>query len=824
MSVLHPKILEGLNPPQREAVETIEGPLLILAGAGSGKTRVVTRRIANLIAHGARPWQILAITFTNKAAAEMKRRVETLVAETNFGAHVRVNDIWLSTFHSFCARLLRREAEALGYSKDFSIYDEEDASTLLKEIIKRLGLGEDKRYSPRNVRQMISNFKSQALRPEEIEENSFHERVVAQVYREYQAGLKKNSALDFDDLLSQAVALFRDHPTILERYRERFRYVLVDEYQDTNKCQYHLIQLLGQAHRNVCATGDPDQSIYAWRGADVRNILSFEKDFPEAKVVKLEQNYRSTQRILLAASSVIENNSERKKKDLWTENAEGQKLSFTIAGDEQLEGYEVARQVEQLSREGRRYNDMAVFYRTNAQSRAIETALIQAAIPYQLVGGTAFYERREIKDALAYLRLVVNTKDDVCFRRVINVPRRALGDSALETIQQQAAKNGTSLQETLDGPAAEMFISTFKPKPRQGLVQFARLIEKLRSMPPFPVQNVLTLMLDASGLRLSLMEAGETERVDNLEELVNAAAEYDKENDPAKFRLPEGPPPEPGAYDGMEEAAQRQASLSGFLENSALLAPTDSFDPDSDKVTLMTLHMAKGLEFPFVFLTGMEEGLLPMIRSQNVADPDVFYAREQTEDKKAVEEERRLVYVGITRAREKIFISRAQFRRRFGKGDITQPSRFLGEIPDKLLEISDRSQAMWSQSGNAPLCAPDAGPVIKRPSSGEPFAAFEREVAQKFGDSNEEPVRSSSRSSRRHDQALQTVVDRLLDVSESQEEPAFLDVGDRVKHPQFGLGTVESVSGSGLSAKVRVQFHSHGPKQLLLSLAKLERL
>ncbi|HYG74044.1 MAG TPA: UvrD-helicase domain-containing protein [Planctomycetota bacterium] len=815
MSIHSSRIFDGLNAPQREAVETLEGPLVILAGAGSGKTRVVTRRIANLIAHGVRPWEILAITFTNKAAAEMRHRVEDLAGQSG---------VWLSTFHSFCARLLRREAEVLGYTKDFTIYDEEDASGVIKDIIKRLGLSEDKRYSPRNVRQMISNLKGQALKVEDLDEGMFHERIVRQIYQEYENELKKTQALDFDDLLRQAVILFKDHPDVLERYRQRFRYVLVDEYQDTNKCQYLLIQQLGQKHRNVCATGDPDQSIYAWRGADVRNILSFEKDFPEAKTIKLEQNYRSTQRILQAASAVIQNNTERKPKELWTENPAGDNISYTVTGDEQLEAYEVARQIEQHIREGRRYNDIAVFYRTNSQSRAIETALIQAAIPYQLVGGTAFYERREIKDALAYLRLMINPKDDVSFRRVINVPKRALGESALEVIEQQAELRRCSLSETLDGPQGEAFVASFKPKPRQGLIQFARLLDTLKAMPSFPVQNVLVTMLDKSGLRESLLEAGETERVENLDELVNAAAEFDRENDPNNARLPDGPPPEPGAFDGLDELVQKQASVSGFLENSALLAPTDSFDPAQDRVTLMTLHMAKGLEFPIVFLTGMEEGLLPMLRSSGFGSEAGW--GESDEDARAVEEERRLLYVGITRAMERLYISRAQFRRRFGKADVTQPSRFLSEIPEKLLEQQDRSQPAWAESTftGGDSRSGSARGIPRLQEENDPFNAFEREVETKFADEQESRRRPSSR---RKDVALQTVVDRLLDVSDTQvESTAAFEIGDRVKHADFGEGIVENITGSGLSTKIKVHFRNVGPKLLLLSFAvsKLHKL
>ncbi|MCY3023920.1 MAG: UvrD-helicase domain-containing protein [Planctomycetota bacterium] len=774
MNETEERVFADLNPPQREAVATLEGPLLILAGAGSGKTRVVTRRIANLIAHGARPWEILAITFTNKAAAEMRRRVEDLVGQAG---------VWLSTFHSFCARVLRREAEVLGYTRDFTIYDEEDSLSLVKDIVKRLGLEEDKRFSARNVRQAISRTKNSTLRGDELPQGLFHERVLSGVFEEYEAALRKNQGLDFDDLLRQAVVLFTDHPDVLERYRNRFRYVLVDEYQDTNRCQYHLIQLLGQKHRNVCATGDPDQSIYAWRGADVRNILSFEKDFPEAKIVKLEQNYRSTQHILQ-----------------------------TVAADEQLEAYEVARHIEEQVRAGRRYSDIAVFYRTNAQSRALEEAL-KNNVPHIIIGGVTFYERREVKDALAYLRLLVNPKDDVSFRRIINVPRRAVGDSALALIEQQALKTGASLLATLSGPEGAAFIATFKPKPRQGLTGFVGLLEELRALPPYPVADIVKTMLERSELRESLVESGEMERVENLDGLVNAAAEFDEENDPAAVRAPEGPPPEPGAYDGLEELSQRQASLAGFLEKVALMAPTDKYDPEKEYVTLMTLHMAKGLEFPVVFITGVEEGLLPLLRSGGP-----FEDRSSEQEAKALEEERRLVYVGMTRAKEKLYLSRAVYRRRYGAADIAQPSRFLSEITEKLLEIHDRSKPLWAEG----LGRAGRGARETAEREVKAFGRFEREVAEVFG--NEQKVPPRRTSSRRRDPALEEVVDRLLDTSEGQTEPSMLDVGDRVHHPKFGDGTVEAITGTGLSTKAKVHFRKCGPKLLLLSLAKLEKL
>lgn len=824
MNETQSRILGGLNDPQREAVETLEGPLLILAGAGSGKTRVVTRRIANLIAHGARPWQILAITFTNKAAQEMRHRVEQLITGTSLANLVRPGDIRLSTFHSFSAYVLRREAEVLGYSRDFTIFDEEDASSVLKDIVKRLGFSDDKRFSARNMRQMISAAKGSAQKPEDMEEGDYEQRILKQVFLEYEAELKKNQAFDFDDLLRMAVILFKEHTEVLDRYRDRFKFVLVDEYQDTNNSQYQMVKMLGEKHRNVCATGDPDQSIYGWRGADVRNILSFEKDFPEAKIVKLEQNYRSTQKILNAADAVIENNIERKPKKLWTEKEGGDPITLLNVADEQLEGYEIAKHVEQHVRSGARYNDIAIFYRTNSQSRPIETALMQAAIPYQIIGGTAFYERKEIKDALSYLRLIVNPRDDVAFRRVINVPKRAVGDSAVELIEQEAERRGCSMIETFDGPEADDFLSNFKPKARQGILQFVKMLDALRAMPVYPVENVLLTMLDRSGLKQMFVDEREDERVENLNQLVNAAHEFDVENDPEVSRLPEGAPEEPGAFDGYEELQRRSASITGFLENSALVAPTDAIDREADHVTLMTLHMAKGLEFPVVFISGIEEGLLPMVRNGSFGDRATL-----RDDSKEVEEERRLMYVGITRAMEKLYLSRAQFRRRFGKGEMTIPSRFLEEIPDKLLDVRDRTTASWNL-GRSSFDEEEKRRKERFTDDGDAaFQAFEREL-DSAAFSDEISVNPGKKKPTREER-LVGKLKNAEDFFASDEDfdaalPPFanFEVGDRVKHTQFGEGIIETISGSGSSLKAKVHFIGVGPKLLLLEFAKLKKV
>ena len=803
------KIFSNLNEPQRVAVETTEGPLLILAGAGSGKTRVVTRRIANIMAKGARPWEVLAITFTNKAAGEMKRRVEDLVGVT--GA-------WISTFHSFCARVLRREAEALGYSRDFTIYDDDDSMTIIKDVLKEMGVDkEDKRLGARTVRQEISSFKNKVMSPDDVPDGMFHERLIKQAYVAYEKELRKNAAFDFDDLLIQTVLMFRNRPEILERYQDRFRYILVDEYQDTNSCQYHLIKSLGAKHRNVCATGDPDQSIYGWRGADVRNILSFEKDFPDATIVKLEQNYRSTKKILRAADAVIANNIERKAKTLWTDNDDGDSITLLETSDEQMESYHVARRISEHVRAGKMYNDIAVFYRTNAQSRAVETALIQSSIPYQLIGGTAFYERREIKDALAYLRLIVNPKDDAAFRRIVNIPRRAVGEAAVEQIEIEANRTGKSLLETLDGPDAEAFIGTFKGKAKQGVIQFARLMDKLRSLPQYPVADALRTLLEDSGLRDSL--SSEVERVENLNELVNAAAEFDKENDPTKVTVPDGPPPEPGAYDGVEEWSQRNASLAGFLENSALLSPTDKLDPNLDRVTLMTLHMAKGLEYPIVFLTGLEEGLLPLVRNQQF----------EGEDSKAIEEERRLMYVGITRAMEKLYLTLTRYRMKYGRTDAAVPSRFLNEIPDRLIESSGGIPSPFAKDP-VPFdmdSDEDSESTFKKKQT-DPFDDFEKEIANEFSDEAPQFGKRAARErpARQIDPAVRHIVDKIFADDIVQDDPNSFEVGDRIEHEMFGPGTVDGVQGTGLNTKLRINFRRSGMKLLLLNMAasKLRKL
>lgn len=779
-------ILADLNPPQREAVETVEGPLLILAGAGSGKTRVVTRRIAYLISRGVRPWQILAITFTNKAAGEMRRRVNELVGSS--GA-------WISTFHSFCARVLRREAPVIGFSPEFSIYDEDDSISLLREIVKELQF-DDKRYSPSNLRHAISRLKNSGQRPQDIVGSSLHRRILQQVYETYQQRLRKNQALDFDDLLLSGLALLRDHPEVLDRYRGRFHYVLVDEYQDTNACQYQLVKLLGERHRNVCSTGDPDQSIYGWRGADVQNILSFQKDFPEAKVVRLEQNYRSTQGILSIASAVIRHNRDRMEKKLWTAAEGGERPVSLILDNDELEAAEAVARIRKAIDAGRNYSDIAIFYRTNAQSRSFETALIRAALPYQLVGGTPFYERREVKDALAYLRLIVNPADDVSFRRIVNVPRRGLGDATIDLLAAESARRGGPMTALLK--ASEWLESTLKPKPRAALREFGKLLDACRLQPSFPVAPLVEFVLQESGLHEALEKAGEDERLENLEQLLNAAAVYDHEQATVS-KAPAGPPPEPGAFDGIDEWPVSSPSLSGFLENAALVQSTDSWENENDRITLMTLHMAKGLEFPVVFLAGLEEGLLPLIRMRTDAFSEDAYDEEAA--RRAIEEERRLFYVGVTRAREELFLLRTRFRMRYGRSEMARPSRFLGEIPPDLLQ-GPLDDAFLRAT--APHVRSPSAFSSKRDDEPAPLPA------RRQGHPVPEPFASANR-------------DGDIDDDSSQLESSELEVGARVHHAKFGDGVVEEISGQGLSTKARVRFRS-GSRLLLLAYAQLKRL
>ncbi|SHK12846.1 DNA helicase-2 / ATP-dependent DNA helicase PcrA [Anaerobranca californiensis DSM 14826] len=628
--------LLNLNPQQREAVQCTEGPLLIIAGAGSGKTRVLTHRIAYILSQGlAKPWEILAITFTNKAAAEMLDRVENMV----FGG----KEMWISTFHSACVRILRREAAYIGFDSNFNIYDTSDQLKLLKDCLKELNI-DDKKFPPRNFIGAISKAKNQLVTLNDYSPKDYFETLVAKVYKLYQRKLKNNNAMDFDDLIMETVRLFKENPDILQRYQQRFKYILVDEYQDTNHSQYVLINLLAGYHRNLCVVGDDDQSIYLFRGADVTNILDFEKDYPEAKVVKLEQNYRSTGNILAAANDVIKKNSSRKSKRLWTDKPKGDKIVFYQAENSEAEGRFIAEEIENYVKKGRSYGDMAVLYRTNAMSRVLEDSLLKKGIPYIIYGATEFYQRKEIKDILAYLKILVNPHDNLSIVRVINVPKRGIGDSTVEKLLNFAEENDLSLYQVLQSHSGKI-----APRSKEKIREFVELIETLKRMAEYlTITELLDEVVNRSGYgtMLKLENTDEARsRLENIQELATVTQEFDN---------------------------NKEGGLAEFIQEISLNTDIQRTDGEKDVVKLLTLHSAKGLEFPIVFIAGMEERIFPHIRSY--------------EEPREMEEERRLCYVGITRAMEKLYLTCAQYRSLYGRTDRNPVSRFIEDINPELIE------------------------------------------------------------------------------------------------------------------------------------------
>ncbi len=680
-------IYDTLNNRQREAVFKTKGPVLILAGAGSGKTRVLTHRIAWMIEHeGVRPWNILAITFTNKAAGEMRERVDDIVGHGS-------EAVWVSTFHSCCVRILRRYIDRLGYETNFSIYDTDDSKNLIKDVCRRLQV-DTKLYKERSLLAAISSAKNELIGPEEYERNvrgDFGKQKTAQVYREYQTALKKNNALDFDDLLGKTVELFRKCPDVLEGYQERFLYIMVDEYQDTNTAQFELVRLLAQKHRNLCVVGDDDQSIYKFRGANISNILDFEKYFPECTVVRLEQNYRSTQTILDAANAVIRNNEERREKSLWTDKGTGSPIHFrpfdTAHEEAEFIAGDVARRVRQHEAE---YRDCAVLYRTNAQARLLEECFIMEGIPYDVVGGVNFYSRKEIKDILAYLKTIDNGLDDLQVRRIINVPKRGIGAATLNKVQAYAEDQGLSFYDALR--CADQIPGIGKAVTK--LDAFVTMIQAFRAKLEFySLQELVKDILDTTGYVKELEDSDEEDfqdRIDNLDEFVSKVVGY--------------------------EASVEDATLTGFLAEVALVADIDSVEEDRNRVLLMTLHSAKGLEFPFVYLAGLEDGLFPSYMSITDDDPT------------AVEEERRLAYVGITRAKEDLTITYARSRMVHGETQYNTVSRFVREIPDHLLD--------------------QRVPGTKRFSFGEDGGAFGGDDGKGFGDFSGWGTASETRNGR----------------------------------------------------------------------------
>ena len=749
--------VQDLNPAQRDAVLHRGSPLLIVAGAGSGKTRVLTRRIAALLENGgALPHEILAITFTNKAAGEMRERVHELVSKT-ISIHPR--SIWVSTFHSACVRILRAEHAYLGFSSNFSIYDQSDSQKLMQLICRDLDL-DPKRYPPRQFSAMVSNAKNELISPEQyaISASNHLEKLCADAYFRYQKRLVDSDAMDFDDLISNTVRLLKDFPEVRDKYRHRFRHILVDEYQDTNHAQYEMIrQLVGSdrdsiAPAELCVVGDADQSIYAFRGATIRNILQFEEDYPNARTILLEQNYRSTQNILSAANSVISRNQGRKPKNLWSDSGAGEKIVGYIADNEHDEAQFVA---EHIIDGRRKWSDFALFYRTNAQSRVFEEIFMRKSIPYKVIGGVRFYERKEVKDLLAYLRVIANPHDEVSLRRIINTPKRGLGDRAIASVDALAAAEGVSFWRALTRAEEAPGIAT---KASSTINEFVAMIMTFSDLAQSsaPAGEIAQALLAQSGLVQELSSSGDPQdelRIENLEELVAVAHEYD-ESMRSESEIP---------------------TLSGFLEQVSLVADADEIPEASDGVvTLMTLHTAKGLEFPVVFLTGMEEGLFP--HSRSIGDP------------KEIEEERRLAYVGLTRAREQLYLTRAQGRSTWGSPAFNPPSRFLSEVPEEVIEWNQSERVGSSSAGNS------AGY-----SAGYSAASSRRPLNQWGGPA---PAATGKRTG----------------------EIVTLLPGDRVNHDTFGVGKVVTVAGAGDKAEATIDFGSFGTKRLLLRYAPVEKL
>lgn len=731
------QLLSGLNDEQRNAVKETEGPLLILAGAGSGKTRVLTHRIAYLIREKqVAPWNILAITFTNKAAREMQERLGQLVGPL-------AKDIWIFTFHSLCVRILRKDIERLGWSRNFTIIDTSDQLNVMKEVLKTLNIDANK-FSPRSILGTISNAKNELISAKQFTkmaetENDPYKQTVAEAYFEYEKVLKKNQALDFDDLIMKTIQLFEIVPDVLEFYQRKFQYIHVDEYQDTNQAQYKLVKMLSGRFQNICVVGDNDQSIYRWRGADMRIILSFENDFPDAKTILLEQNYRSTKTILNAANSVIENNRMRKPKKLWTENEEGEKIVYYEADNEQDEASFVVNKIKEAFENGARPEDIAVLYRTNAQSRVIEEAFVKANIAYTIVGGTKFYDRKEIKDILAYLRLIANPDDDISFRRVINVPKRGIGQATIEKLENYAKTHGLSLYQA----AGECEQAGLSPRAAGKVLQFVAQLDDWHNRQDFfTVTELVEDVLEKTGYMQALINEKTLEsesRIENLKEFLSVTTEFEKRSE--------------------------DKSLVAFLTDLALISDIDQLDEEEDKksgVVLMTLHSAKGLEFPIVFMVGMEEGVFP--HSRSLADDE------------EMEEERRLAYVGITRAEKKLYLTSARMRTLYGMTEMNDRSRFIDEIPEHLIEEAEKEMPIWLQ--RTPIMTP-------------------KPAAQK----------------------------RVPVLTHTGGEKIRWQVGDKLEHKTFGTGIVVSVKGEGEDVELDVAFPAPaGIRKLMAKFAPITKV
>ena len=738
------ELLNGMNPRQKEAVLHTDGPLLLMAGAGSGKTRVLTHRIAYLIEEKeVNPWNILAITFTNKAAKEMKERVNAILASGG-------EDVWVSTFHSMCVRILRRDVDFIGYNRNFTIIDSSEQLTLMKRILKELNI-DPKKYDPRSILGTISQAKNSLQTPQDFAkmQGSYYEEIAAKCYAAYQKELQYNQCMDFDDLIMNTIRLFEEHPDSLTYYQNKFHYIHVDEYQDTNHAQYTLVNLLAGRFRNLCVVGDADQSIYGWRGADMQNILDFEKDYPDAAVILLEQNYRSTKNILSAANQVIENNSNRKPKNLWTENKEGNKITYYRADNERDETrFIVDRMQEEIRSNHRNYGDFAILYRTNAQSRVMEETLLKANIPYKMVGGHKFYDRKEIKDILAYLNVLANPQDSISFERIVNSPKRGIGPGSIEKLRSFASLHEWPLLEA----AQNVDLANIGGKAGQQLGAFGEMIQEVTQMIPYLTVTELTKeVLDRSGYLEDLKIQNTLEaqaRIENLEEFLTVTQEFDKQFE----------------QQNEEDADAPEEKLTVFLNDLALVSDIDNLEEDASQVTLMTLHAAKGLEFPVVFLIGLEEGVFPLSRA----------LMEESE----LEEERRLAYVGITRAEEALYLTNAFSRTLYGRTQYNRPSRFVEEIDQELLEI----EGMRPTPKKTPVFAKKTAYSYKQPET----AVVPSKIATGGENNSWKP-------------------------------------GDKVKHKKWGLGTVVRVSGTSKDLELDVAFPSQGVKRLLAAFAPIEK-
>ncbi|MGT2799424.1 DNA helicase PcrA [Streptococcus marmotae] len=751
-------LLNGMNDRQSEAVQTTEGPLLIMAGAGSGKTRVLTHRIAYLIDEKlVNPWNILAITFTNKAAREMKERA--------FALNPATQDCLIATFHSMCVRILRRDADHIGYNRNFTIVDPGEQRTLMKRILKNLNL-DPKKWSERSILGTISNAKNDLIDEVAYESQAgdLYTQIVAKCYTAYQKELRMSEAVDFDDLIMLTLRLFDQNPDVLTYYQQKFQYIHVDEYQDTNHAQYQLVKLLASRFKNICVVGDADQSIYGWRGANMQNILDFEKDYPESRVVLLEENYRSTKTVLQAANDVIQNNRNRRPKNLWTQNDEGEQITYYRARDEQDEALYVATQIDEVVRAGRKYRDVAVLYRTNAQSRTIEEALLKATIPYTMVGGTKFYSRKEIRDVIAYLNVIANPADNLSFERIVNEPKRGVGPGTVDKLRDFAQMQELSLLEA----SQQIMLSGIKGKAAQAIFDLSHLLYQLRDqLDELSITDLVEAVLQKTGYMEALTVQATLEanaRIENLQEFLSVTKHFDEEA-------------EVEGESGLD-------TLSRFLNDLALIADTDDGDRESSEVTLMTLHAAKGLEFPVVFLIGMEENVFPLSRA--------------AEDEDELEEERRLAYVGITRAEKQLYLTNANSRLLFGRSSYNQPSRFIREISSDLLNYQG----------------------LARPANTAFKASYVNGQTSKFGQGMSLQQAIQSRKSQIQPRSLGDELPFGKSSSSTQTDWA---VGDIAVHRKWGRGTVLEVTGSGASQELKINFPDLGLKKVLASLAPIEK-